>query len=133
MSFSYKDRSALMAKCTEISRTTVSRRLVHDFGLKANKPARKPCLTPAMKNKRLAFAKKHATWTKKQRSQDCFWTNQPCSRSLPGSVTSVDPSARGLIKKYTMQTIQQPPCAIIWWGMLVSETAGLSFLAVEQP
>ena len=42
MSFADKIRSALLAKGTEISRTTVIRRLVDDFGLNALKPARKP-------------------------------------------------------------------------------------------
>ena len=40
MSFANKIRSAMLAKCTEISRRTVIRRLVDDFGLKALKPAR---------------------------------------------------------------------------------------------
>ena len=72
MSSASKIWSALLAKGTEISRKTFSRRLVDDFGLKAHKPARKPRLTQAMKNKRLAFAKKHATWTKQQRSKVLF-------------------------------------------------------------
>ena len=45
MSSADKIRSALLAKGTEISRRTVNRRLVYDFGLKAHKPARKPRLT----------------------------------------------------------------------------------------
>ena len=61
MSSAYKIRSALLAKGTEISRRTVSRRLLDDIGLKAHKLARKPRLTQAMKNKRFAFAKKRAT------------------------------------------------------------------------
>ena len=48
MSSADKIRSALVAKGTKISRRTVSRRLVDDFGLKAYKPARKPSLTQAM-------------------------------------------------------------------------------------
>ena len=64
MSSADEIRSALLAKATKISRRTVSRPLVDDFDLKAHKPARKSRLPQAMKNKRLAFAKKHATWTK---------------------------------------------------------------------
>ena len=66
MSSANKISSALLAKGTEISRRTFSRRLVDDFGLEAHKPARKPRLTQAMKNKRLALAKKHVSWTKQQ-------------------------------------------------------------------
>ena len=60
MSFASKIQSVLLAKGADISQRTVSRRLVIDFGLKARKPAKKPRLTPAMKAKRLGFAKKHA-------------------------------------------------------------------------
>ena len=56
-------RSVLLAKGEDISRRTVSRRLVIHFGSKARKPAKKPRLTPALKAKRLGFAKKHAKWT----------------------------------------------------------------------
>ena len=52
-----KIRSALLLKGTDVHRTTVGRRLVHDFNLKAFKPAKKPRLTTAVKAKRLAFAK----------------------------------------------------------------------------
>ena len=72
MSSANKIQSALLAKGTEISRRTVRRRLVDDFGLKAHKPAHKLRLPEAMKNKRLAFAKKHATWTKQQWSKILF-------------------------------------------------------------
>ena len=50
MGFANKIRSAMLAKRTEISWRTVIRRLMDDFGLKALKPARKSCLTQAMKN-----------------------------------------------------------------------------------
>ena len=55
-----KIRSALLQKGTSIHCTTVSRRLVHDFKLKAHKPAKKTRLANAMKAKRLAFARKYA-------------------------------------------------------------------------
>ena len=66
MSSSSKIRSVLLAKGVDISRRTVIRRRVIDLGLKARKPAKKPRLTPAMKAKRLGFAKKHAKWTIQQ-------------------------------------------------------------------
>ena len=58
MSSSKKICSTLLATGTDVSSRTVSRRLLNDFDLKSCKPARKPHLTPAMKVKRLAFAKK---------------------------------------------------------------------------
>ena len=69
MRFASKIRSSLLAKGTDISRRTVSRRLVDDFDLKAHKPAHKSRLTQAMKSKRLAFAKKHVKWTIQQWQQ----------------------------------------------------------------
>ena len=72
MSSASKIRSVLLAKGADISRRTVNRRLVIDFGLKARKPAKKPRLTPAMKAKRLGFAKKHEKWTIQQWQQVFF-------------------------------------------------------------
>ena len=67
-----KIRSVLLAKGADISGRTVSRRLVIVFGLKAYKPAKKPRLTPAMKAKRLGFAKEYAKWTIQQWQQVFF-------------------------------------------------------------
>ena len=72
MSSASKIRSILLAKGADISRRTVSRRLVIHLGFKARKPAKKPRLTPAMKAKRLGFAKKHAKWTILQWQQVFF-------------------------------------------------------------
>ena len=61
-----KVRAALLERGVTVGRVTVSRRLSLEFGLKSYKPARKPCLTPAMKAIRLAFATKHLDWTPAQ-------------------------------------------------------------------
>ena len=42
---------------------TVAGRLQHDFGLTLRKPARKPLLTKAIKEKPLKFANVHHHWT----------------------------------------------------------------------
>lgn len=57
-----KIRSALLLKDTNVLCLTVSRRLAHDFKLKACKTAKKPHLTKVMKAKRIAFAKKYKNW-----------------------------------------------------------------------
>ena len=59
MNSASKIRSVLLAKGADISRRTVSRRLVIDFGLKARKPAKKPRLTLTMKAKRLGYSIVH--------------------------------------------------------------------------
>ena len=97
MSSASKIRSALLAKGADISRGAVSWRLVIDFGLKARKPARKPRLTPAMKTKRLGFAKKHAKLTMQQWQQVFFLMNLQSSSLLRASATFVDPPKSDLI------------------------------------
>ena len=97
MSSASKIRSSLLAKGTDISRRTVSRRLVDDFDLKAHKPAHKPRLTQAMKSKRLAFAKKHVKWTCCG-NKCCFPTNLPCSSSPIESATSGDHQEKDSVK-----------------------------------
>ena len=51
-----------LLKSTDVHHTTVSRRFVHDFNLKAFTTAKKPRLTPAMKANRLDFAKQYEDW-----------------------------------------------------------------------
>ena len=97
MSSASKIRSVLLAKGADISRRTLSRRLVIDFDLKARKPAKKPRLTPAMKAKRLGFAKRHAKWTIQQGSKCFFLMNLQYSSSLRASATSVDPPESDLM------------------------------------
>jgi len=53
-----KNRAELWETGSRISRRTISCLLTDEFGLKSWKPARKLRLTPAMKLKRLQFAKK---------------------------------------------------------------------------
>lgn len=45
----------------DVSRRTVQRRLAEE-GLIAHRPAKKPKLTPAMKKRRLAWAREHQHW-----------------------------------------------------------------------
>ena len=72
MSTSKKICSVLLATGTGVSSRTMSSCLLNDFNLKSCKPARKPRLTPAMKVKQLAFAKKHVSWTLAQWSRVLF-------------------------------------------------------------
>ena len=58
-SFCKKICMLLLLKSSDVHHTTTSRHLVYDFNLKAFKPAKKPCITPALKTKRLAFAKQY--------------------------------------------------------------------------
>ncbi|CAM1330816.1 Uncharacterised protein at_DN1629 [Pycnogonum litorale] len=128
MSSSSKIRSALLAKGTDVSRRTVSRRLVDYFGLKSFKPARKPRLTLAMKVKRLAFAKKHANWTIQQWLQVFFRTNRPYSSSTHVRGMSVDQLEKDLMSDTPYKHMKHPPSVMIWGGISVNGTAGLFFL-----
>ena len=61
-----KIRGALLSKRADIHTSTISCRLVKEFKLKSDKQARKLRLTPAMKTKRLQFAKMHVTLSEEQ-------------------------------------------------------------------
>ena len=128
MSSASKIRSALLAKGTNISRRTVSRRLVDDFGLKAHKPARKPRLTQAMKVKRLAFAKKHVQWTIQQWHQVLFTDESSVQQFTTRNRYVRRPSGKRFDDRYTIQTMKHPPSVMIWGGMSLNGTAGLFFL-----
>ncbi len=74
MSSCKKIRAALRLKGTEISLSTVSRRLSKEFGLKSRKPARKPRLTPVMKKRDWTLPDDIATGRK-----CCSQMNRPCN------------------------------------------------------
>ena len=129
MSFASKIRSSLLAKGTDISRRTVSRRLVDDFDLKAHKPAHKPRLAQAMKSKRLAFAKKHVKWTIQQWQQVLF-SNESTVQQFTNRKRYVRrPSGKRFSERYTIQTMKHPPSVMIWGGTSINGTAGLFFFA----
>ena len=119
--------SSLLAKGTDISRRTVSRRLVDDFDLKAHKPAHKPRLTQAMKSKRLAFAKKHLKWTIQQWQQVLFSDESSVQQFTNRKRYLRRPSRKRFSERYTIQTMKHPQCHDLG-GMSINETAGLFFL-----
>lgn len=123
-----KIRSALLAKGVNVSRRTVSRRLVNDFGLKSYKPAKKPRLTPAMKLKRLRFARKHVKWTLQQWQQVLFSDESTVQQFNARKRHVRRPVGTRFQERYTTQTMKHPPSVMIWGGMSVNGTAGLYFL-----
>ena len=121
-------RSALLAHGTDVSCKTVKRRLTKDFGLKAFKPAKKPRLTPAMKLKRLNFAKKHINWSREQWSRVIF-SDESCLQQFGSRKHSVwRPVGKRFDEKYTQQTMKHSPKIMIWGAMSIKGTAGLFFL-----
>ena len=70
-----KIRANSLKNITDISISTVLRRLSKGFCLKSHKPAAKPRLTSAMKKKRLFFANKHLYWTVENGKQFYSLTN----------------------------------------------------------
>lgn len=123
-----KIRSVLLARGAKVSRRTVSRRLVDDFGLKAHKPAKKPRLTPAMKAKRLNFAKKHSKWTIQQWHQVFFSDESTVQQFTTRKRFVRRPAGKRFDERYTTQTMKHPPSIMIWGGMSVNGTAALFFL-----
>ena len=110
MSSASKIRSVglLLAKGANISRRTVSRRLVIDFGLKACKLVKKPRLTPAMKAKRLRFVKKHAKWTIQQWQQVFFSDESTVQQFTTRKRYVRRPNGKQFDEQYTTQTMKRP-------------------------
>ena len=105
LSSSKKIRKELLQAGVNISRSTVSRRLNMNFGLKACKPARKPRLTPLMKKKCLSFAKALRSWTGHQRigARCYFQMNPQCSNFLFGCNMFGDHLENDIMKRILFQ------------------------------
>ena len=114
MNSASKIQSSLLAKGTDISRRTVSWRLVDDFDLKAHKPAHKPRLTQPMKSKHLAFAKKHVKWTIQQWQQVLFFDKSTVQQFTDQKRYVQTPPGKRFSERYTIQTMKHPPSVMIW-------------------
>lgn len=92
----------------------VSMQLRIDFGLKSHKPAAKPRLTDAMKQKRLNFARRYRNWTVAEWSkvlysdESCIVQSNPRKRHVRRSV------GMRYDVRYTIQMMKHPPSHMIW-------------------
>ena len=107
---------------------TIFRRLSREFNLKSYKPARKPRLTPVMKAKRLAFAKKHRDWTIQQWSKVLFSDESTFQQFVVRKRHVSRPPGKHYDDKYTVSTMKQPPSQMIWGAMSQHGIGGLFFL-----
>ena len=96
-------------KKVSVSRRTVSRRLVQEFGLKSRKPAKKTRLSAAMKTKRLQFALQHKDWTTAQWSKVLFSDESTIQQFAARKKNVRRPSGTRYDEKYTQQTMKHPP------------------------
>ena len=128
-----KLQAALLRKGTRVTQMTISHRLSREFNLKSYKPARKPRLTPVMKAKRLAFAKKHRDWTIQQWSKVLFSDESTFQQFVVRKRHMRRPPGKGYDDKYTVSTMKHPPSQIIWGAMSQHGSGGCSFYPVEPP
>jgi len=123
-----KIRAELGETGSKISRRTISRRLTDEFGLKSRKPARKPGLIPAMKLKRLQFAKKCKDWSSQQWSRVLFSEETTIQQFASKKRTVRRPPGTQYNERFTQQTMKHPPSVMIWGAISTQGTAGLFFL-----
>jgi len=123
-----KIRAELGETGSRIIRRTISRRLTDEFGLKSRKPVRKPRLTPAMKLKRLQFAKKYKDWTSQQWSRVLFSDETTIQQFASRKRTVRRPPETWYNDTFTPQTMKHPPSVMIWGAISTQGTASLFFL-----
>ena len=123
-----KVRANLFRKGTDVSISTVSRRLSKKFGLKSCKPAKKSKLTAIMKKKRLAFAKKHLHWTADDWGKVLFSDESTFQQFVVRHKHVRRPVEKRFDEKYTSATMKHSPSQMIWGAMSKNGTAGLYFL-----
>ena len=112
-----KVRANLLRKGTDVSISSVSRRLSKEFELKSYKPAKKTKLTPIMKKKRLEFAKKHLHWTADDWGKVLFSDELTFQQFVVRHKHVRRPVGKRFYEKYTSATIKHPPSQMIWGAM----------------
>ena len=122
-----KIRSALLLKGTDVHRTTISRRLVNEFGLKSHKPVEKPRLTEAMK------ANKSADWNEKQWVKVLFSDESTIQQFGTRKQQVRRPVGTRFEDRYTVATMKHPPSVMIWVQCHQMELRGSSFCRKEPP
>ena len=123
-----KVRAALLERGVIVGRMTVHRLLSREFGLKSCKPARKLHLTPAMKAKRLAFAKKHQNWTPAQWSKVMFSDEYMLQQFVVRKRHVGRSRGTRFNEKYMISTMKHPPSQMIWGAISEHGIARISFL-----
>lgn len=123
-----KVQSRLLQKGCELSLNTISRRLSKEFHLKSYKPAKKPKLTPAMKMKRLSFARSHQDWTVAKWNTVLFSDESTFQQFGSRNQHIRRPVGKRFDEKYTIPTMKHPPSVMVWGAFSHNGTAGLYFL-----
>ena len=123
-----KLQAALLRKGMRVTQMTISQRLSRKFNLKSYKPAQKPRLTPVMKTKRLAFAKKHHDWTIQQWSKVLFSDEQTFQQFVVRKRHVRSPPGKRYDDKYMVSTMKHPPSQMIWGAISQHGIGGLFFL-----
>ena len=99
----------LLKKGTDVSVSTISRRLSKEFGLKSGKPAKKPKMTPLLKRKRLEFASNRLHWTFDDWSKVLFSDESTFQQFVVRHKHVGRPEGKNFDKKYTTGTMKHPP------------------------
>jgi len=127
ISSSKRIQAKLMERWTVVSAKMIQRRLSLDFGLKSCKPARKQCLTQAMRKKHLDFAKRHVSWDTE------MWKKVHVSGESSVQQFSVRryqvwrPVGTCYEEKYTTPTAKHPRSQVIWGAMSPGDSWTLFF------
>ena len=123
-----KIQAKMLQKGCEVSISTISRRLSKEFHLKSYKPAKKPRLTPAMKMKRLNFARRHQNWTVADWNKVLFSDESTFQQFGSRHQHIRRPVGKRFDEKYTIPTMKHPPSVMVWGAFSQNGTAALYFL-----
>ena len=107
---------------------TLQHRLQKDMKMPSRRPAKKPFLSKAMREKRIAFCKKHKDWSSEQWEKVMFsdesyfvtFTSRPSSVRRPPGSNRLDP-------KYTCKTVKHSPGVMVWGAFSAKCRGGLYF------
>lgn len=106
--------SAQLPSDVKPSTSTIRRRLIHDFQLRARRPARRPLLTQKNIRDRLVFARQYRNWTEHEWSQVLFSDESSILQFNSNTLHVRRPIGQRYSSRYVAPTVKKSSSVMVW-------------------
>jgi transposase len=126
-------KSTIQPLLDNVSARTIRHRLSKELKFVTSKPAKKPCLTTAARQKRLDFCKQHEKWSVNMWKKVMF-SDESLFKQFDDKKQFVryESGANRYDPKYTLKTVKHAPHIMVWGAFSAKGPGPLIFLPAGQ-